>query len=488
MAHRALLLPEIVAIILQTGSEEPGLLYNSLLVNRLFFQEASPVLWSTCEIFDAIHPDPRTLGTLVLREDVQHERVQFYASLVQNINFQYDESQVDQHNWHNVLRQLEFPNLKTVCFCHSEDALQLATEDVMLHYIRPGLQKLYIDQNGPLTDDFFDGLTEVCSGLQQVTLRPSKVIASDVSMARSLSNMTNVESLTLDEGFRRTRLEPRILEAIAALPKLETLSLPEVPEESMVILLKRRNKIWFPSLEHLYIGATAGTMELFHQVVPGLKDIFLEDEEFEQTNHVLSVLSRFQSLTCVRIMLSASSTILGDELLRLAQSCPDIENIEIGIESWDPILPSAIGFTDNLIHNLAHSLPKITCLRLIFTSESLPSLVNTLRTLGALPQLKELTFSCRADWRLLLDIPRDAPLGQFTHLTFLVDEHMRQSFDEKDYPHLLEIWKDNAAIWLPRVILFQIPHADDWEEAFTQVLDPDELLENSEIDGEEIRC
>lgn len=486
MAHRTLLLPEIVAIILQTGSEEPGLLYNSLLVNRLFFKEASRVLWSTCEIYDAVHPDPRTLGTLVLREDVPHERVQFYASLVQRINFQYDESQVDQHNWHSVLCQLEFPNLKSVWFYHSENVLQLATEDALLHYIGIGLRELYIDQSGPLSDGFFDGLSEVCSGLQQVTLRPDKVTASDISITRALSNMSNVESLILDEGFRRMRLKPRILEAIATLPKLEALSLPEVPEESMVILLKRRNKSWFPSLKHLYIGATAGTMELFHQVVPDLQDIFLEDEEFGQTNHVLSVLSRFQGLKHVRIMLSASSTIIGDELLRLAQSCPDVENIEIGIESWDPVLPSAIGFTNDLIQNLAHSLPKLTCLRLIFTSESLPSLVGSLRTLGALPQLKELMLSCRADWPLLLNLPRDAPLGQLTHLTFLVDKHMKQSFDENAYPPLLEIWKDNAAVWLPQVILFQIPHADDWEEAFTQVLDPDEL-ESSELDGEEIR-
>jgi hypothetical protein len=74
MSHRALLLPELIARILLAGREERGLLYNSLLVNHLFFQEASQVLWSVCDYYQSIHPTAHDLGTSVLREDVRLER------------------------------------------------------------------------------------------------------------------------------------------------------------------------------------------------------------------------------------------------------------------------------------------------------------------------------------------------------------------------------------------------------------------------------
>lgn len=90
MAHRALLLPEIVTRILQNGREEHGLLYNSLFVNHLFFQEASRILWSVCDYYRSIHPTAHDLGTLVLREDVGLERAKFYSNLVREIHFNYD--------------------------------------------------------------------------------------------------------------------------------------------------------------------------------------------------------------------------------------------------------------------------------------------------------------------------------------------------------------------------------------------------------------
>ena len=90
MAHRALLLPEIVAGILQAGREEHRLLYHSLLVNRLFFQEASRILWSVCDYYQSMHPTAHDLGTLVLLEDVGLERAQYYSNLVREIHFNYD--------------------------------------------------------------------------------------------------------------------------------------------------------------------------------------------------------------------------------------------------------------------------------------------------------------------------------------------------------------------------------------------------------------
>ena len=130
MAHRALLLPEIVAKILEAGREEHGLLYNSLLVNRLFFQEGSRISWSVCDYYQSIHPTAHDPGALVLHEDVGLERAQFYANLVREIHFNYNLAiHVDLHTWHIVFRQLQFPNLKLLCL--DENSL-FATEDALL--------------------------------------------------------------------------------------------------------------------------------------------------------------------------------------------------------------------------------------------------------------------------------------------------------------------------------------------------------------------
>lgn len=46
--HRALLLPELVALILEAGKSYEGLLYSAVCVNRLFFKETSRLLWYRC--------------------------------------------------------------------------------------------------------------------------------------------------------------------------------------------------------------------------------------------------------------------------------------------------------------------------------------------------------------------------------------------------------------------------------------------------------
>jgi hypothetical protein len=76
----------------------------------------------------------------------------------------------------------------------------LATEDALLQYIQPKLRNLYA-VCGPLSNDFFYSLPEVCLSLQDMTLRPKEVAASDSSLLRALANMKNVKTRTLEAGF-----------------------------------------------------------------------------------------------------------------------------------------------------------------------------------------------------------------------------------------------------------------------------------------------
>ena len=467
MAHRALLLPEIVAGILQAGREEHRLLYHSLLVNRLFFQEASRILWSVCDYYQSMHPTAHDLGTLVLLEDVGLERAQYYSNLVREIHFNYDlQIQVDLNSWHSVLGQLQFPNLQLLCL---DELSVLATEDALLQYIGPRLCTLYA-LCGPLSSHFFDSLSEVCSSLQDVTLQPRKVAASESSLLRALATMKNLKTLTLDDDFRKL-CSAGMLETLATLPKLQALSLPEIPETSMSVFLEKSDQHWFPGLKELYIGATAETLELIHQIVPGIEEIAVYNQDLGQTDNTLSILSRFRQLNRVVVRLSARSTIRDTELLQLAHGCPGLTDLQVGLKGWYESC-SATGITDDLIEDLARSLPNLQELTLVFRSNTRPGLINTLQTLNRqCPQLKNLTLSCDSDWQLLSDLPKDVSLGQFAGLTFSVDVHMRHSFTEDEYSRLLTIWQTNAEVWFPQLTSFHVQNSDDWEDAFERVVE-----------------
>ena len=460
MAHRALLLPEIVAKILEAGREEDGLLYNSLLVNRLFFQEGSRVLWSLCDYYWNVHPAAHDLGTLVLREDVGLERAQFYANLVREIRFDF---WADPHTLHIVFRQLQLPNLKLL---YLDMKSLFATEDALLQYIGPRLSILYV-LCGSLSNHFFDSLSEVCLGLQHVTLQPRKVAASESSVLRAFARMKNLKILYLDGGFREL-CSAGMLETLGTLPQLEELRLPEIPDDSMSVFLEKPNEHWFPGLKQLYVGATAETLELVHQIVPDIETIGVFIEYLRQTDNVLSTLSRFRQLTRVVFRLRWNSTIRDTELLQLAHGCPGLTNLQVGSRGWSEF-PLAIGITDDLLDDLARSLPNIRQLTLTFKSDTRPGLIKTLQTLDRhCLQLKALELSCRSDWELLSDLPKEVPLGQLAQLDFSVGNHMRPSFTEEEYSRLLTLWRAHAEVWFPQIKHFDIQVSDNWEETFVE--------------------
>lgn len=119
MVHIALLLPEVVAAILDTVSEELGLLFDCLLVDHLFLEEASRILWYKCGASGGLHPDIEDLGAMILRDDVGPQRAQVYTNLLRAISFHYGGSLsnntcIDQTSWHTVLCQVRFPQLLSV--------------------------------------------------------------------------------------------------------------------------------------------------------------------------------------------------------------------------------------------------------------------------------------------------------------------------------------------------------------------------------------
>ena len=91
--HRALLLPEIVATILETNSSSPGFLHTCLFISKTFSEEACRILWYACGAYCfAEHgtPNIRHLAQIAIRDT---ERAQYYADFVHVLGFSEEEKE-----------------------------------------------------------------------------------------------------------------------------------------------------------------------------------------------------------------------------------------------------------------------------------------------------------------------------------------------------------------------------------------------------------
>ena len=479
--HRALLLPEIVSAILQAGKSEPGLLSHSLLVNQLWFQEASRILWAICNstCTEQTHPDIHRLGTLVLLEGA--ERAQVYADVVQELSFHYGEDYTDQTSWHEVLCRLRFPMLRSVWFWETDHAALLNTENVILHYAQSALQALVVDACGTLSENFFDVLAQFCSRMQNLKLHPTKVDASPLSVLRLCQRLVNVVDLDLGEGFQKTLTLP-LFEALASCRNLELLTIPHVQDDFLRSLEPASGLDWFPKLKYLCTSADASALELLNPFIPKLEALQLSNTHLGRTDNILSVVSSFTYLTDITLRLSASSLVRSEQTLQLAQRCPGLERLKIGDDTWSDAKPSAAGFTDSFIQELAPKLPRLKQLFFVLSrdSEDLPGAIKTIQTLGRHCRfLEELAISCRADWASIADLPGGIRIANIEHLQLIPTDHIMQSLTEEEHVRLVGVWQENATMWLPRVQFMFVQEADDWEEGFVNVLCPNETATGS---------
>ncbi|KAH8693501.1 hypothetical protein GQ44DRAFT_719513 [Phaeosphaeriaceae sp. PMI808] len=429
---------------------------------------------------------------MVLRDDIGPHRAQVYANLVREFSFHYDNAYIDQTSWHSVLCQLQFPQLVSVSFWETDHGATLNTEAIILHYAKSNLRQLSVDGCVPLSDHFFDTMAGLCSRLNYLLLHPSKVTASSGSVVRMLERMPNIDSLDFERGFEEV-FSLEMFRVIASYPNLDQVVLPYVQDGHLLAIQADAEKRWFPKLRYLYISATAESLRVLRHIAPGIEAIGLRNHDMGRTNDVLISASGFRQLTSFTAQLSSSTVIRGDELIQLAQGCPGLEELKIGIDSWSDTKPSATGITDNLIRELALYLSNLKHLYLLFELDTQrePGCIQSIQTLGRhCKKLEELVLSCRFDWLLITSLPQreEIPLAaSLEQLQLLPDNHMRQCLTEEEHSGLLGIWRDNAKTWLPQLSLMIIRNADDWEEAFVDArLTTDETTDEEDKVWDEV--
>lgn len=471
--HRALLLPEIVTAILRAGKTEPGLLYNSLFVNKLFFIEACRILWKgSYGTFDVGHPTPkiRHLANLVL--DSPRDRAQFYANFIHVLVFKDGDignfRTADDADWHPELCRLHFPRLQDLTICKTGQAERLNTEENILHYVHSGLRGLRVHASGTLSDFFLEELSSRCHQLQQFSIESRSLSISKAGMVCFLQKMSSLESLNVAK--MKSVWSAEALTAVSRLERLEVLHVPATQDSSLDKLKSSSTPVLFRALKHFYCSDTTGnTLRWLHEIKPQLETLHVYNGDLGGTEDVLSVAAKFNRLGEFEYQSGRDARVTGHEIAQLAQGCSCLTSLSI---AQDPVRPvPAIGMTNSVIDDLARGLPLLKELFLCFDSETRPGIASLLQSFSQYcAKLERLTISCGSDWLSTTSLPQRALFSELWAIFLCPGDHMEQCLSEEEFKTLLDHWKSHAIEWFPKVEFFTIDDADDREQEISDFM------------------
>jgi hypothetical protein len=484
--HQALVLPEIVALILETGETEPGFLFTCLTVNKTFFDEASRKLWEACATNTYGTPEYaeiRTLANIVLQGDAGHARAQIYANHIQTLDFKYEDDDFDKTDarWHPVLAKLRFPKLRSLSLYPSETAKSFNTGDALLAYAQPSLQFFSVYSATQLSNGFLARLGSQCPGLQELHLDSDDNTVNSNDLMNFLSKASSLEQLNLRTGDTKI-WSPAAFAQLSQCSKLVSFNIPELIEEGWFASVGASGSESFPDLLHVSASMTTDAVKRLSVLQPNIESLRISNEKFGPLQGMIAAASRFQHLESFAFYPSPEVLITGQEILQLVQASPSLEEFSIGDGEATPA-PGATGITDGVIRSLAEGLPRLQTLQLVFNSNTRPSIGATLTSLGRYcPELTNLTISCQRDWESILTVPETTRLPLLECIGVIQSTHPTRETTADERISAIERWTTHVETWFPLLEGMEIEGgAPGWELAFKDVFE--HQLE--EIDSED---
>ncbi|CAG9976204.1 unnamed protein product [Clonostachys byssicola] len=376
------LVPEIVAVIVKSGSLYKGYLYTCLLVNRAFFQESARLLWYACgggvwkpsEVGHAL-ADVEHLAS-VSRKDPQ--RAQMYANFIRVLQFNewLDGSEYrGEFEWHHELLSLQFPQLKTVRFIEDGSATRLITGHALLHYAQPNVVEFYVATGSQLSDAFLDTLF---SKYNTVTRE---------GLVRFLQRSRQLRVLRIQNVFDDLWSED-VFRIIEQLPDLYAVGLPLI-EESWL-----KEITGFQALTSLHTNISNQGLELLAASLPYLLEV---DLHFESLRPSLSVMASFTRLRSLELRFPLGSSFDAQHLLLIARCCLNLKFVAIAERGHRP---RASGLNDEFIEQLAHHIPHFWSLCLKIETNEEPMTFRSVQSLCRLcPELVDIILGpITIDW------------------------------------------------------------------------------------------
>ena len=475
--HRALLLPEIVATILRAEAVSPGFLHTCLFINRLFSVETTRMLWKGCGVrynsatAGHVAPDITHLAHIV---QMDHQRAQFYANFIHTLQFDEegeDNNFIEEARWHKELAVLQFPNLQEIGFFGFAEAMQMNTGDVVLHYAQPNVTYFNLDEASWISDSFLDTLSQRCPKLQTFTLGEiSDSSLTEDGIVRFIKNCDSLDYLSVRTGLLGswTRKE---FEASARHPKLELLSIPDIPDDWLDFLRHERSiSPAFPKLAHFYTGISDQALELLFPYMPNLQSLNLNLENLSPSHHILTAASNFTRLTSLNIDFGPKCTLSGHDLVLLAQKCPELK--ELHICEWEGSHPAGVGVTDSIIDEAAQHMGNMSQLVLAFDRSDLLTWQSVLSIARHCKKLMQLRIPCNFTWKEAMD---NAPVNTFPRLwrlAFTLDQNNRGGplAEAGKEEETLNAYASQVAGFAPQLSNFQVEGGNAADEALEKAI------------------
>lgn len=394
-------------------------LFNCAQVNKLFFQEATRVLWQGCGNHT---PGVRHLAFIAKENPV---RAQMYASHLIFIHFGFFEDGGKEGNYGpitfdtaylDVLSSLRFPELELVTIYGTGERI----EDRLLGcYLQPNLESFSLEGkfDGSL-DTFLQTVTQLCPRIRNVHLGCEGLLT--VRVRRFLEQNPQLNGFSLPPS--QSEWSDETFKPICKMSDLQQLRVPHIEaswldgiEAGWPELDQLRTTLSSESMEKLKrLAPNAGILELKIRSAPPPIDIFTELSKFSQL--------RLLDITLLKADGPREYCIDARDLITLARSCPQLFKLRIIGESDHPMIS---GSTDSMLEEMARNLPQVS--EFCFDVDDTSFLTfNAIYALGKhCPQLLQARLSCNIEWTQYqeTDFMNDISFDSLTELELVMRGH-----------------------------------------------------------------
>jgi hypothetical protein len=471
--HQALLLPEIVATILQSEKSSEGFLFTTLFINKLFFEETARILWEGCGTryfanwVEHVTPDIRHLASIV-QQDVK--RAQIYADFIHVLYFecdsQHDDDFTPEAKWHPMLTKLDYPMLEEVAFYPAgEESTLLNTGANIKHYAQPNVSKFQVQSSSAISNELLEALSERCPRLRQFDLRVSEEhnAITPEALHQFLKRVPSLEVLDIPS----LNWSVESFHEVSQFQKLELMNCPPIHNEWVSQLTSG-----FPNLTGLYTSISHDTLERLQHIVPGMKNLRIQP--VHPSGHLLEAASKFEHLGSLVLVpppeAESSWSISGAEIVLLAQNCSNLTELSIAAEE-DSNRPAISGLTDATMDTAARSFKNLKTLILQYHND-VPLTFTSLQSFGKYcPNLECLEITCTVDWNYIAgnDLGTLFPNLWSMELTLHPNQVSLEVFGDTEDQPLAKIITDFA----PKLNNFVLKNGgegeDDLESAVTDI-------------------
>jgi hypothetical protein len=113
---------------------------------------------------------------------------------------------------------------------------------------------------------------------------------------------------------------------------------------------------------------------------------------------MLASASRFTRIIKLTIVFDSDDTISGQDLIILAQECPEMIELSLTRYVTDGFRPVSFGITDSVINKMSQKMAKLSLLSLLFRGPNMLTWQSLLSLSQNYRSLETLNISCNFSW------------------------------------------------------------------------------------------